>query len=57
MDTILAYLISFGIIALGTVWAFVSNAESTVAPAWLVLGILTVVVGLVSLWREYGRWP
>ena len=57
MDTILAYLISFGIIAFGTVWAFVSNAGSTMAPAWLVLGILTVVVGLVSLWREYDKWP
>ena len=57
MDTILAYLISFAIIAFGTVWAFVSNAGSAVTPAWLVLGILTVVVGLVSLWREYGRWP
>jgi len=55
MDTILAYLISFAIIAFGAVWAFVSNAGSAMAPAWLVLGILTVVVGLISLWREYGR--
>ena len=52
----LAQLISFAIIAFGTVWAFVSNAGSAMAPAWLVLGILTVVVGLISLWREYGRW-
>ena len=57
IDTILAYLISFAIIAFGIVWAFVSNAGSAVAPTWLVLGILTVVVGLVSLWREYDKWP
>ena len=59
MDTILAYLISFAIIAFGTVWTFVSNAGSAVAPAWLICGIPTIVVGLVSLslGREYGSWP
>ena len=56
MDTILAYLISFAIIAFGIVWAFVSNAGSAVAPVWLVLGIPTIVVGLISLWREYCSW-
>ena len=56
MDTILAYLISFAIIAFGIVWAFVSNAGSAVAPVWLVLGFPTIVVGSISLWREYGSW-
>src|SRR5215471_11781955 len=56
IDTILAYLISIAIITFGIVWAFVSNAGSAVAPAWLVLGILTVVIGLVSLWCEYSGW-
>ena len=56
MSTILAYLISVAIIVFGIVWAFVSNAGSAVAPAWLVCGILTIAVGSISLWREYSRW-
>jgi hypothetical protein len=33
----------------GIVWVFVARAESAVARAWLTLGVLTVVVGLISL--------
>jgi hypothetical protein len=49
MDTVLSLLISVGIIAFG-VW-IVAGALAAGAPlAWTLMGLLTVIVGLISLY-------
>jgi hypothetical protein len=49
MDTVLSLLISVGIIAFG-VW-IVSGTLAAGSPlAWTLMGLLTVMVGLISLY-------
>jgi hypothetical protein len=49
MDTVLSLLISVGIIAFG-VW-IVAGALAAGSPlAWTLMGLLTVIVGLISLY-------
>jgi hypothetical protein len=49
MDTVLSLLISVGIIAFG-VW-IVARALAAGSPlAWTLMGLLTVIVGLISLY-------
>jgi hypothetical protein len=49
MDTVLSLLISVGIIAFG-VW-IVSGTLAAGSPlAWTLMGLLTVIVGLISLY-------
>ena len=49
MDTVLSLLISVGIIAFG-VW-IVAGALTAGSPlAWTLMGLLTVMVGLISLY-------
>jgi hypothetical protein len=52
MDTALAYLISVGIIAFG-IWTVAAAAPgSSVFLFWIVGGLLTIAVGLLSLFGE-----
>ena len=54
MDTVLSLLISVGIIAFG-VW-IVAGALAAGSPlAWTLMGLLTVIVGLISLYGRFGR--
>jgi hypothetical protein len=49
MDTVLSLLISVGIVAFG-VW-IVAGALAAGSPlAWTLMGLLTVIVGLISLY-------
>jgi hypothetical protein len=52
MDTALAYLISVGIVGFG-VWVIAATkAGSDIFLIWIVLGLLTIAVGLISLLGE-----
>jgi hypothetical protein len=52
MDTALAYLISVGIVGFG-VWVIAAaKAGSDIFLIWIVLGLLTIAVGLISLLGE-----
>jgi hypothetical protein len=52
MDTVLAYLISIGIVGFG-VWIVAADiAGSDIVPIWIVLGLLPIAVGLMSLFGE-----
>jgi len=50
-DTVLAYLISLGIIGTGIAW-IVAGAKSATSAMWIVLGVLTIAVGLISFLTE-----
>jgi len=50
-DTILAYLISLGIIATGVIWILV-GVNSATSAIWITIGIVTIAVGLLSLLTE-----
>jgi len=50
-DTILAYLVSLGILGTGVIW-IVASKNSTTSVFWIALGVLTVCVGLISLLTE-----
>jgi hypothetical protein len=50
-DTILAYLISLGILGAGAIW-IVSAAYLTPAALYVAVGVPTTVVGLVSFFAE-----
>jgi hypothetical protein len=49
MDTVLSFLISLGIIAVGA-WVVVSTMAA--GWAWTLMGLLAVIVGLLSLYGE-----
>ena len=49
MDTVLSLLISVGIIAFG-VWIVAGTLAAGSPLAWTLLGLLTVIVGLISLY-------
>jgi hypothetical protein len=52
MDTALAYLISVGIVGFG-VWVIAAaKTGSDLFLIWIVLGLLTIAVGLISLLGE-----
>ena len=51
IDTILAYLISFGIIGTGVGWIVVSK-NSAAAALWIGIGIAAIVVGTLSVVNE-----
>jgi hypothetical protein len=52
MDTALAYLISVGIVGFG-VWVIAAaKGGSDIFLIWIVLGLLTIAVGLISLLGE-----
>jgi hypothetical protein len=47
---ILKYFVSLGIVGTGIVWIIAATrAGSALFPAWIALGSLTIVVGLISL--------
>jgi hypothetical protein len=50
-DTILAYLISLGIIGTGVIWILL-GANSATSAIWITIGIVTIAVGLISLLTE-----
>jgi hypothetical protein len=50
IDTILAYLISLGIIGAGVVWVVAGTSPATVL--FITVGVLTIAVGLISLLTE-----
>ncbi len=57
MDTVLSLLISVGIIAFG-VWIVAGTLAAGSPLAWTLMGLLTVIVGLISLYgsvREQER--
>jgi hypothetical protein len=49
MDTVLSLLISDGIIAFG-VWVVAGTIAAGWPLAWTLMGLLTVIVGLISLY-------
>ena len=49
-DTVLAYLVSLGIIVAGVVWIVVGASAVCIA-----VGVATLAVGLVSFLGELGR--
>ncbi len=49
MDTVLLLLISVGIIAFG-VWIVAGTLAAGSPLAWTLMGLLTVMVGLISLY-------
>jgi hypothetical protein len=49
MDTVLSLLISVGIIAFG-VWIVAGVLAAGSPLAWTLMGLLTVIVGLISLY-------
>ena len=49
MDTVLSLLISVGIIAFG-VWIVAGTLAAGSPLAWMLMGLLTVIVGLISLY-------
>jgi phosphate starvation-inducible membrane PsiE len=51
IDTVLAYLISLGIIGVGAIW-IVASASSATSTIWIAVGILTIAVGGTSLLTE-----
>ena len=56
IDTVLAYLISLGIIAAGVIW-IVAGTNSTMSVLCITIGVLTIAVGWISLLTElrHGR--
>jgi hypothetical protein len=50
MDTALSHLISAGIIAFG-VWIIVGTLTAGTPLAWTLLGLLSVLVGSISLYQ------
>jgi hypothetical protein len=50
-DTMLAYLISLGIIIIGVLW-IVASGLSAASALYIAIGFPTIVVGLVSLLAE-----
>jgi hypothetical protein len=51
-DTILAYLISLGLIGTGVIWIVAGTNSTTSAPS-AAIGVLTIAVGLISLLNEF----
>jgi hypothetical protein len=51
IDTILAYLISFGIIGTGVGW-IVTGMNSAIAALWIGIGIAAIAVGTLSVVNE-----
>ena len=51
MSNALAYFISLGMIGMGVIWIVVS-ASSANSVFWIVIGVLTIVVGLASFLTE-----
>jgi hypothetical protein len=51
-DTILAYLISLGLIGTGVIWV-VAGTNSTTSALSVATGVLTIAVGLISLLNEF----
>ena len=49
MDTVFSLLISVGIIAFG-VWIVAGTLAAGSPLAWTLMGLLTVIVGLISLY-------
>ena len=49
MDTVLSLLISVGIIAFG-VWIVAGTLAAGSPSAWTLMGLVTVIVGLISLY-------
>jgi hypothetical protein len=49
-DTILAYLISIGIIGAGVIW--IVAGHSAPSALGVIIGVLTIVVGLLSFFGE-----
>ena len=52
MDTALGYPISVGIVGFGVWVVAAAKAGSDVFLIWIVLGLLTIAVGLISLLGE-----
>ena len=52
MDTVLAYLISAGIMCFGLWIVVAAEAGSGVSQAWVVIGIATIALGFMSLYGE-----
>jgi hypothetical protein len=53
MDTVVSYLISFGLVAFGAWVVFAAaKASSSSLLAWTIMGLMPVGVGLFSLIRE-----
>jgi hypothetical protein len=50
MDTAFSFLISVGIIAFG-IWIVAGTIAGGSALAWTLMGILTVIVGSISLYQ------
>ena len=57
IDTVLAYLISLGIIGAGVIW-IVAGTNPAPSVLCITVGVLTMVVGLISLLGElrHGRY-
>ena len=57
IDTVLAYLISLGIIGAGVIW-IVAGTNPATSLLCITVGVLTIAVGLISLLTElrHGRY-
>jgi apolipoprotein N-acyltransferase len=53
-DTVLAYLISLGIVGSGVFW-IVTSAHSAASVIDIAIGVPTIVVGLISFFTELRR--
>lgn len=51
IDTILAYLISFGIVGTGIGW-IVAGMNSATAGLWIGIGVASIAVGAISVLNE-----
>jgi hypothetical protein len=51
-DTILAYLISLGIIGAGVIW-IVAGTISTTSALCIAMGVVTIAVGWISFMVEF----
>ncbi len=55
-DRVLAYLISFGLVGTGGVW-IVAATNSMTSAIWITIGVLTIIVGALSLLLEFRSRP
>jgi hypothetical protein len=51
IDTVLAYLISIGIVGAGVIW-IVAGTNPATSVLCITIGVLTIAVGLISLLGE-----
>jgi hypothetical protein len=54
-DTVLAYLVSLGIIGTGIAWIVAGAYYSTTSEVCIAIGVVTIAVGWISFVNEHRR--